>query len=69
MIRLRDSKGKVVEAPDTSFVEICSEDGKVVRVLTDDGEGRVQYLIPADAEFQRYLKVMRVEAAEEITLE
>ena len=69
MIRIRDKEGKPIEGVEPFFVEVCSVDGKVVRVLMQDGEGRTLYLKPGDRQFDHYLQVMHVEAAEEIKIE
>ncbi len=45
-----------------AFVEICSSDGKVARVVMSDGDV-VKYLVPGDKAFEDYIEVMGLERA------
>ena len=69
MIRIKDGRGRDVTPPAARFVEVCSADGKLARVLFADAAGVVKILAPADKEFKDYCRVMNVAPAEIIKIE
>ncbi len=64
MIRIRDIRGQLTTLPpDSRFVEICSDEGKVAKVVFFDDGGHVRIFGPEDPEAIRYAKMMNINYA------
>lgn len=64
-LRLRRDDGAIVEIPaGIAAVEICSTDGKLVRVFVLRKDGGIVSMNPKDKEFREYARVMGAETGE-----
>ena len=69
MLRLRKSNGETLDIPDGLFVEICSVDGQVAKVIYKDGNGHIHEIEASDPEATQYTKLFpQVEFATVISL-
>ncbi len=68
MIRIRNIKGEAITLPpDAMAVELCSQDGKVARLILCGGD-RVEMLDTQDPDLRKYCKSLRLEVAEVINI-
>lgn len=63
LIKLRSAKtGKLYNANDVSFVELCDDDGKLLGVvLVNESMRLVELLRPGDSAFKRYVNAYKRE--------
>lgn len=57
MLRLRKKDGATLEIPEGAFVEICSMDGLVAKVVFVDAQGHIHLIDAGDPEAEQYSRL------------
>lgn len=61
MIRLRDTSGKVIEAPENlGFIEICDLDGNIACAVYPDSQKFTHVVVHNSKEAERYSSIFKV---------
>lgn len=65
VINLRKEDGKLLAVNDIAFVELCTEDNKLIGVIkTNSAPGVLEIYKPGDAMFHKYVKMFKRDSSQ-----